>query len=82
LKKGFENKHPDKINRVKYGYIDVLSQNLGFVEYHLTEDDIVMFDEWCDKIDSTEIFMPKRGLIPYCKKCPFNDPCSKWKKEK
>jgi hypothetical protein len=82
LKKGFENKHPDKVNRVKYGYIDVLSQNVGFTEYILTEDDIIIFDEWCDKIDSTEIFMSKRGLIPHCKKCPFNDPCSKWKKDK
>lgn len=82
LKQGFENKYPDKISRVKYGYIDILSQNIGFQEYVLSEDDIVAFNDWCDKIDDTEIFMHKRGLIPYCKKCPFDDPCSKWKKDK
>lgn len=81
LKKGFESRHPDKINLAKYGFIDMMSQNIGFQEYHLTEDDTVFLSEWCDKINSTKILMPKRGLIPYCKKCPFDDPCSKWKKE-
>lgn len=82
LKKGFENKHSDKNLRVKYGFIDMMSQNIEFQEYFLTSDDITSFDDWCDKIESTEIFMPKRGLIQYCKKCPFDKPCSNWKKDK
>lgn len=81
LKKGFETRHPDKAGSVKYGLIDIMSQNVGFQEYTLSEDDIMVFDHWCDKIDTTEVLMHKRGLIPYCKKCPFDDPCSKWKKE-
>jgi len=81
LKKGFESRHPDKSHLTKYGFIDMMSQNIGFQEYLLSQDDIMVFDDWCDKIDATEIFMNKRGLIPYCKKCPFDDPCSKWKKE-
>jgi len=82
LKQGFENRHPDKKLKTKYGFIDMMSQNIKFQEFHLTEDDITVFNDWCDKIDSTEIYMPKRGLISYCKKCPFDKPCSKWKKDK
>jgi len=82
MKQGFENRHPDKKLKTKYGYIDMMSQNIRFQEFHLTEDDITVFNDWCDKIDTTQIYMPKRGLIPYCKKCPFDKPCSKWKKDK
>jgi hypothetical protein len=82
LKTGFESRHRDKNLKVKYGFIDMVGQNISFQEYHLAEDDIVAFSDWCDKIDNTEILMPKRGLIQYCKKCPFDKPCSMWKKDK
>jgi hypothetical protein len=81
LKKGFEIRYPKKAEYAKYGFIDMMSQNIGFQEYAISEDDIMLFDHWCDKIDTTKVLMNKRGLIPYCKKCPFDDPCSKWKKE-
>jgi hypothetical protein len=76
--KGFNHKNPDKIHNAKFGYIDVMSQDLSFTEFHIRKFDIDHFDYWCDRIDSTEVFVPRRGLITFCKKCPFDKPCSKW----
>ncbi len=78
LYKGFENRHPDRMSQVKFGMIDMMSQNLNFSEFIVSESDLNTLDLWYNKLYNTEIFAPKRGLIPYCKKCPFDDPCSKW----
>ena len=78
MQKGFENRHPTRISKAKFGYIDIMSPNINFNEYIITEEDVKSFEYWFDKIATTEIFAPKRNLIPYCKKCPFDKPCSKW----
>ena len=34
---------------------------------------------WANTVNETEKFVPRRGQTIYCKKCPFDKPCSKWK---
>lgn len=74
----FENHYKDYIKNTKFGYIDLMSNDLSFKEYEITQEDIDSVNYWCDTIESKEIFVPRRGLIAYCKKCPFDKPCSKW----
>lgn len=76
--RGFANRYPSKMQDAKFGYIDILSPNVKFLEFPLNQGDIKSFDYWFDKIQTTKVLAPKRGLIPYCKKCPFDKPCSQW----
>lgn len=75
---GFKNRHPFKIDSTKFGYIDLLSDNLKFTEYEISQEDVDSVEYWGDAIFEKEVFVPRRGLTPYCKKCPFDEPCSKW----
>jgi hypothetical protein len=74
----YKNRHPERMGNVKFGFIDPLSQSLAFNEFQIRSEDIDYYNYWCDKIEKTEVYIPKRGLIPYCKKCPFDEPCSNW----
>lgn len=78
LYKAYANRHPKRIANTKFGFIDPLSQNVEFNEFQIRDEDLQYYDYWCDKILNTEILVPKRGLISYCKKCPFDEPCSNW----
>lgn len=51
----------------------------GPVHYELSDDDKKALKFWTDRLVSTEVFVPKRGLIAYCKQCPFDEMCSKWR---
>lgn len=76
--KAFNQRNPGRMHKAKFGYIDILSTNAKFFEYPLTQNDIQSFDYWFEKMQTTKVLVPKRGLIPYCKKCPFDKPCSEW----
>lgn len=78
LYQAYLNRHPERFHNARFGFIDPLSQDIGFNEFQLRDEDLNYFDYWCDKIEKTDILVPKRGLIPYCKKCPFDEPCSNW----
>ena len=75
---GFSNRYPEKLPNAKFGYIDLLSTDVTFQEYVVTNEDINAVRYWCEQIVEKELFVPRRGLTPYCKKCPYDDPCSKW----
>lgn len=79
LYSAFKHKFPDRISRAKFGYYDLLSSTQKFVEYEINEDDINALNYWCSTIEDDKKFVPRRGLTSYCKKCPFDKPCSKWK---
>jgi len=74
----FRNRHPDKIDSAVFGYVDLLATNIKFEEYKPSMEDIDSLEYWCESILSEKVFPSRRGLIPYCKTCPFDDPCSKW----
>lgn len=75
---GFKLRHPSRLRESRFGYIDLLSANPIFTEYEISSEDIDSLEYWCDTIYNKEIFVPKRGMISSCKKCPFDGPCSKW----
>lgn len=75
---GFKLKHPTKINNTHFGYIDLMANSVNFIEYEITSEDLDALEYWCDTIVSKDIFVPRRGLTSYCKRCPFDEPCAKW----
>lgn len=75
---GFKLRHPGRINETRFGYIDLLANNLDFIEYEIGTEDIDSLEYWCDTICNKDIFVPRRGLTAYCKRCPHDEPCSKW----
>lgn len=75
---GFKIQHPEQISNTKFGYIDLASNDCGFVEYEITQEDVDSLIFWCTSINEKEVLVPRRGLTSYCKKCPFDNPCSKW----
>jgi hypothetical protein len=75
---GFKLRHPERLKETRFGYIDLLANNLEFTNYELSSEDIDSLEYWCDTIFEKDIFAPKRGLISYCKKCPFDNPCKAW----
>jgi len=74
----FAKKHPKKIHLAKFGYIDILSANVNIINYEITKEDIDAYEYWSSSVLDKKVFVPRRGLTSYCKKCPFDDPCSKW----
>lgn len=74
----FAMSHRSKINETNFGYIDLMSSNLEFINYEVSQEDVDALVYWCDIISEKKIFVPRRGLTSYCKKCPYDDPCSKW----
>jgi hypothetical protein len=79
LHEAFKHKFPDKINKARFGYYDLLSTSQEFVEYNVDQDDSKALKYWCATIEDDKKFVPRRGLTSYCKKCPFDLPCSNWK---
>jgi len=75
---GFYNRYRERISSTKFGYIDLLSSNVSFQEYEITSEDIDALQYWCDTIVDKDVFVPRRGMTPYCSKCPYDEPCSKW----
>ena len=75
---GFKLRHPGRLNETRFGYIDLFANKLDFIEYEIGTEDIDSLEYWCDTICNKDIFVPRRGLTAYCKRCPFDEPCSKW----
>lgn len=75
---GFRSHHPLQLHNTSFGYIDFASNNLNFVEYDINDEDIDSLKFWGSQILEKQVFVPRRGLTSYCKKCPFDKPCSTW----
>lgn len=75
---GFKLRHPSRLKNSRFGYVDLMANNLEFIEYELGQEDLDSLEYWCDTIYNKQVYVPKRGLISFCKKCPFDGPCSKW----
>lgn len=75
---GFSSQHYEKLKNTSFGYIDLLSNNLQFINYDVSTEDVDSLKFWSTQILEKEMFVPRRGLTSYCKKCPFDKPCSSW----
>jgi len=42
------------------------------------EDDLNALEFWLNEMSQKKNYVPRRGLTYYCKRCPFDTPCSKW----
>ena len=74
----FAVKHGERISKASFGYIDLLTSKVSFVDFEITKEDLDSLKFWADELEQAENFVPRRGLTWYCKKCPFDKPCSKW----
>lgn len=79
LNEAFTHKFNAQASKAKFGYYDILSSNSSFVEYNVNQEDSKALKYWCNTIVEDSVMAPRRGLTSYCKKCPFDKPCSKWK---
>jgi len=71
-------KHGSRVANASFGYIDLTLPKIRFTEYEVTKEDLNALIYWAEEISSTKVFAPRRGLTWYCKRCPFDKPCSKW----
>lgn len=74
----FAVKHGERIHNARFGYIDMLMPKVIFTEFEITKEDLDSLRFWSDELQQAQKFIPRRGLTWYCKKCPFDKPCSKW----
>jgi len=79
LSEAFAHKFPHKKPKARFGYYDILASSQKFIEYQVNQEDAKALKYWCGTIEEDKKFVPRRGLTSYCKKCPFDKPCSKWK---
>lgn len=79
MKHAYSFKNPTKIKETKFGYIDFAQPKIFFEEYDVDDEDVMALEFWTEEIVNEEAFVPRRGLTWYCKKCPYDKPCSKWK---
>lgn len=76
---GFRLQHPGQVHNTRFGYVDLAGNDFNFVEYEITQEDVDSLVFWCNTIVEKEVFVPRRGLTSYCKKCPFDSICAQWK---
>jgi len=65
-------------NNVLFGYYDIMANKHSIETFNIYKEDIQSLEYWINTIESKEVFVPRRGLTYYCKRCPFDNPCSKW----
>jgi hypothetical protein len=73
-------KKEGKPTPVTFGYYDILASSPEIKMIETSREDLEAVDYWTGELSSCNIFAPRRGLTYYCKKCPFDLPCSKWSK--
>ena len=78
FRSGIGLRHPDRVKNTNFGYIDLLSNSVKFIEYSISSEDLDSLEYWCATICDKEMFVPRRGLTSYCKKCQYDEICSKW----
>lgn len=52
---------------------------IGARQVELENEDLNLLKYWANDVKNTKVFAPRRGLTSYCKSCPFDKSCSKWK---
>jgi hypothetical protein len=63
---------------VHYGYYDIISGSPEVKMLQHSREDVELIEHWTSELSSCTTYAPRRGLTYYCKKCPFDTPCSKW----
>jgi len=83
LKVAFDYRNEGKTLNVQYGLYDLASTHPGFNIADVNPEDIAALNYWANEawteVHGRKVFASRRGLIQYCKGCPFDKPCSTWK---
>jgi hypothetical protein len=74
----YKNKNATVSSSVKFGYYDIMDHNPSVKTQNLNNDDVESIKFWVEELSDKKNFFPRRGLTFYCKRCPFDTPCSKW----
>lgn len=74
----YKRTNPSMISRVKFGYYDIMDSNPSVKIQNTNNDDVEALKFWVQELSDNKNFFPRRGLTYYCKRCPFDGPCSKW----
>lgn len=75
----FRYRNDFKPVNVEYRLWDFGSAKPGIIHYETSDHDFNNMKHWATKLIRTKVFVPRRGLITFCKQCPYDEPCSKWK---
>lgn len=74
----YAHKNKGEISNTKFGYYDIMASKHSLQTFDIYQEDIKSLEYWVSSIENKKIFAPRRGLTYYCKRCPFDSPCSKW----
>ena len=74
----YKKKNPNFLNKVSCGYYDIMEHNPRVELVKSNEDDLNALEFWLNEMSQKKNYVPRRGLTYYCKRCPFDTPCSKW----
>lgn len=62
-----------------YGLYDLASSSPGFIPSTVDTEDVNALKYWANAILDEDVYPSRRGLISYCKTCPFDKECQEWK---
>lgn len=66
------------LSNTVFGYYDIMADSHEIKPYSIYQEDIQTLKYWISEMEDKKIFVPRRGLTYYCKRCPFDKPCSNW----
>lgn len=78
LKMAWEYRNEDKVPHTEYYLYNLSQAHQGLVRCfpHYKDDKVLIY--WARAIESSDIYISKRGLTVYCRGCPFDKPCSEY----
>lgn len=78
LKFAFEYRN-EQARDVTYALYDLTNAKDSFIPIEILSDDIDTLLFWVQEIKDERVFPSRRGFTTYCKSCPFDSVCAKWK---
>ena len=63
---------------ISYYIYDLGSSSPGITKMNIEKNDESVFRFWANEAVIADKYPPRRGLTTYCKRCPFDKPCSKF----
>lgn len=75
----FRYRNGNKPMNVSYYIWNFGGTSIGAKQLILEKQDRDLLKYWAESVNDTKVFIPRRGLTSYCKSCPFDKPCSRWK---
>jgi len=63
---------------LEFGVYDLATVKGKYEQFDITNSDEDSLRYWVNEIETKEVYVPRRGLTPYCKGCAFDKQCSEW----